>query len=159
MTILCLPRPRDCTSRFLKTCAAARPSFKAVSAVTGSRFAVPRTPSVPKIFLGELMKFLDQCFGGGARTPMVSGRMLTTVTPEWTGKSTPISHAVGAEDFFGGTHEISRSMLWWRGQDADGFRPDADDGHAGGHGDVHTLFRGVDGAGVGQIHGGVNLIR
>src|SRR6516164_5553124 len=56
MTILCLPRPRDWVSRFLKTCAAARPSFKAVSAVTGSRFAVPRTPSVPKILLGELIK-------------------------------------------------------------------------------------------------------
>src|SRR6202042_3778521 len=55
MTILCLPRPRDCDSRFLKTCAAARPSFKAVSAVTGSTFAVPRTPSVPKIFFRELI--------------------------------------------------------------------------------------------------------
>src|SRR6478736_4083199 len=32
------------------TYAAARPSFNAVSAVTGSTFATPRTPSVPKIF-------------------------------------------------------------------------------------------------------------
>src|ERR1700723_2805775 len=55
MTILCLPRPRDWRSRFLKTCAAERPSFNAVSAVTGSTFAVPRTPSVPKIFLGMLI--------------------------------------------------------------------------------------------------------
>src|SRR3954447_9109536 len=31
-------------------CAAAQPSFSAVSAVTGSTFATPRTPSVPKIF-------------------------------------------------------------------------------------------------------------
>src|SRR5476649_1497900 len=54
MTILCLPRPRDCVSRFLKTCAAARPSLSAVSAVTGSMFAVPRTPSVPKIFRSPL---------------------------------------------------------------------------------------------------------
>jgi len=42
--------------RFLKTCAEARPSFNAVSAVTGSRLAVPRTPSVPKIF-GQLLNF------------------------------------------------------------------------------------------------------
>src|SRR5436190_1190372 len=55
-TILCRPRPRACVSRFLNTCPAARPSFNAVSAVTGSIFAVPRTPSVPKIFLGELMR-------------------------------------------------------------------------------------------------------
>src|SRR5208337_4175202 len=55
MTILCLPRPRACDSRFLKTCPAARPSLSAVSAVTGSMFAVPRTPSVPKIFLGMFM--------------------------------------------------------------------------------------------------------
>src|SRR3954451_23636336 len=32
------------------TWAAARPSFNAVSAVTGSTLATPRTPSVPKIF-------------------------------------------------------------------------------------------------------------
>src|SRR5687768_11240877 len=50
MTILCLPNPRAIASRFLKTCAEARPSFSAVSAVTGSTLAVPRTPSVPKIF-------------------------------------------------------------------------------------------------------------
>src|SRR5437870_9394012 len=50
MTILCLPLLRDCTFRFLKTCAADRPSLSAVSAVTGSTLAVPRTPSVPKIF-------------------------------------------------------------------------------------------------------------
>jgi len=42
--------PRDWDSRFLKTWAAARPSLSAVSAVTGSTFARPRTPSVPKIF-------------------------------------------------------------------------------------------------------------
>jgi hypothetical protein len=29
--------------------------LRAVSAVTGSILAVPRTPSVPKIFLGEVM--------------------------------------------------------------------------------------------------------
>src|SRR5580693_6612940 len=51
MTILCLPRPRAWRFKFLKTCAAARPSCSAVSAVIGSTFAVPRTPSVPKIFL------------------------------------------------------------------------------------------------------------
>src|SRR6516164_9435481 len=56
MTILCLPRLRDWVSRFLKTCAADRPSFNAVSAVMGSTFAVPRTPSVPKIFFDELME-------------------------------------------------------------------------------------------------------
>ena len=33
----------------VKTYAAARPNFSAVSAVTGSTFAIPRTPSVPKI--------------------------------------------------------------------------------------------------------------
>src|SRR5664280_1574678 len=57
MTILCRPRLRDWRSRFLKTYAAARPSLSAVSAVTGSTLAVPRTPSVPNIFLGELMVF------------------------------------------------------------------------------------------------------
>src|SRR5438034_458252 len=64
MTILCLPRPRDCDSRFLKTCPAARPSLSAVSAVTGSMLAVPRTPSVPKIFFGELivLKFGSRLF-------------------------------------------------------------------------------------------------
>src|SRR3954453_21564922 len=50
MTILCRPGPRDSARRCLNTCAAARPSFRAVSAVTGSTLAVPRTPSVPKIF-------------------------------------------------------------------------------------------------------------
>src|SRR5436309_11246120 len=55
MTILCRPRPRDCSAMFLKTWPAARPSLRAVSAVTGSILAVPRTPSVPKIFLGELI--------------------------------------------------------------------------------------------------------
>src|ERR1035437_6571448 len=54
-TILCRPRPRGWLSRVLKTWPAARPSLRAVSAVTGSVLAVPRTPSVPKIFLGELM--------------------------------------------------------------------------------------------------------
>src|SRR5262245_37694643 len=34
-------------------CPAARPNLSAVSAVTGSMFAVPRTPSVPKICLGS----------------------------------------------------------------------------------------------------------
>src|SRR5258706_4617789 len=58
MTILCLPRPRDCASRFLNTWAAARPSFSAVSAVTGSTLAVPRTPSVPKIFLCGFIRLL-----------------------------------------------------------------------------------------------------
>src|SRR5256885_16835079 len=52
MTILCRPRPRDWGAMFLKTCPAARPSLRAVSAVTGSMFAVPRTPSGPKIFFG-----------------------------------------------------------------------------------------------------------
>ena len=45
-------RPADAIRAVLicvKTCAAARPSLSAVSAVTGSMFAVPRTPSVPKI--------------------------------------------------------------------------------------------------------------
>src|ERR1051325_2029280 len=51
MTILCRPLSWRCPWRFLKTWPAARPIFKAVSAVTGSTFAVPRTPSVPKIFL------------------------------------------------------------------------------------------------------------
>src|SRR5688500_712708 len=54
MTILCFPKPRAIASRFLKTCAEARPSLRAVSAVTGSTLAVPRTPSVPKIFLRPL---------------------------------------------------------------------------------------------------------
>src|SRR4051794_41852011 len=43
------PRRRPCAPDCAKTCAAARPSFSAVSAVTGSMFAIPRTPSVPKI--------------------------------------------------------------------------------------------------------------
>src|SRR5258708_31400038 len=60
MTILCLPRPRDCDSRFLKWCAAARPSFSAVSAVTGSTFAVPRTQSVPKIFFEGLIELKNR---------------------------------------------------------------------------------------------------
>ena len=50
ITIRCRPRPRDTGTRFLKTYAAARPSFRAVSAVTGSTLATPRTPSVPKSF-------------------------------------------------------------------------------------------------------------
>ena len=58
--------PRDWRSRFLKTCAAARPSLSAVSAVTGSMLAVPRTPSVPKIFLGLLMAVYS--VGGGMIT-------------------------------------------------------------------------------------------
>src|SRR6266581_1073741 len=41
----------------VKTCAAARPSFSAVSAVTGSTLAVPRTPSVPKILFGAMSGF------------------------------------------------------------------------------------------------------
>src|SRR5580693_149674 len=40
---------------FLKTWPAARPSLRAVSAVTGSMLARPRTPSVPKIFLGAVI--------------------------------------------------------------------------------------------------------
>src|SRR5437867_10344112 len=55
MTILCLTRSRAWFSRFLNTWAAARPNFKAISAVTGSTLAVPRTPSVPKIFFGVLI--------------------------------------------------------------------------------------------------------
>src|SRR6266568_4157487 len=55
MTILWRPRPRASDWRFLKTWAAARPSLRAVSAVTGSILAMPRTPSVPKIFLGWLI--------------------------------------------------------------------------------------------------------
>src|SRR3989442_1239626 len=50
MTSRCRPRPRDWAWRVLKTCAAARPSLRAVSAVNGSMFAVARTPSVTKIF-------------------------------------------------------------------------------------------------------------
>src|SRR2546429_732487 len=53
MTILCRPRPRDWGAMLRKTWPAARPSFSAVSAVTGSMLAVPRTPSVPKSFLFE----------------------------------------------------------------------------------------------------------
>src|ERR1700755_286693 len=50
-------RPPERCPEFIsaKTCAAARPSLSAVSAVTGSMFAVPRTPSVPKIFLWAVM--------------------------------------------------------------------------------------------------------
>src|SRR3954463_5970429 len=43
------PRRRPCAPDCANTCAAARPSFSAVSAVTGSMLATPRTPSVPKI--------------------------------------------------------------------------------------------------------------
>src|SRR4051794_20385661 len=46
-------RPLDRPGRtviLVKKCAAARPSLSGFSAVTGSIFAVPRTPSVPKIF-------------------------------------------------------------------------------------------------------------
>src|SRR5208282_2688895 len=64
MTILYLPRPRDWVSRFLKTWAAARPSLRAVSAVTGSMLAVPRTPSVPKILVGWLMEVALSREGG-----------------------------------------------------------------------------------------------
>src|SRR3954452_13069619 len=59
MTIRWRPRPRDWVSRCLKTWAAARPSFSAVSAVTGSTLAVPRTPSVPKIFFWDLLPFVS----------------------------------------------------------------------------------------------------
>src|SRR5688572_12578868 len=58
MTILCRPRPRGWVWRLLKTCAAARPSLRAVSTVTGSTLAMPRTPSVPKSFLDLLISFL-----------------------------------------------------------------------------------------------------
>src|SRR5215471_5048661 len=54
-TILCRPRLRACVSSVLNTWPAARPSLSAVSAVTGSMLAVPRTPSVPKIFFGEVI--------------------------------------------------------------------------------------------------------
>src|SRR5580765_2768845 len=43
------PRRRPWLVDWEKKWAAARPSFRAVSAVTGSMFARPRTPSVPKI--------------------------------------------------------------------------------------------------------------
>src|SRR3954469_15985069 len=55
-------------------CAAARPSFSAVSAVTGSTFATPRTPSVPKIFFAcatvvtlsiKERRFTNHRFSGG----------------------------------------------------------------------------------------------
>ena len=48
---------------FLKTWAAARPNLRTVSAVTGSTLAVPRTPSVPKIFLGELISLMVASIG------------------------------------------------------------------------------------------------
>src|SRR5438093_5083830 len=60
MTSRCRPRPRDWAWRFLKTWAAARPSLRAVSAVTGSMFAVPRTPSVPKIFRVPFVMQVDR---------------------------------------------------------------------------------------------------
>src|ERR1051326_2914846 len=59
MTILCLARPRDSAPGFFKTWPAARPSLRAVSAVTGSILAVPRTPSVPKIFFCAITLPLD----------------------------------------------------------------------------------------------------
>src|SRR5271169_2989013 len=50
-TILWRPCPLATGAHVLNTCAAARPSFKAVSEVTGSTLATPRTPSVPNSFL------------------------------------------------------------------------------------------------------------
>ena len=50
----------------LKTCAAARPSLRAVSAVTGSIFATPRTPSVPKSLRCAVISWACQIFEGGA---------------------------------------------------------------------------------------------
>src|SRR3569623_98343 len=50
MTMVVRPPERPASTLiWAKMCAAARPSLSAVSAVTGSMFAVPRTPSVPKI--------------------------------------------------------------------------------------------------------------
>src|SRR5687768_3551771 len=65
MTILWRPWPRGWEFRFLKTWAAERPSFNAVSAVTGSTLAVPRTPSVPKIFFC----FIEICSGASVGGP------------------------------------------------------------------------------------------
>ena len=44
----------------VKMWAAARPSFNAVSAVTGSTFATPRTPSVPKIFFAGVTSLIQR---------------------------------------------------------------------------------------------------
>ncbi len=63
------PRGRD--SRFLKTWPAARPSLRAVSAVTGSMLAVPRTPSVPKIFRGVLIGSRGQWYDSGFESSTV----------------------------------------------------------------------------------------
>src|SRR5579862_4050339 len=50
MTMVARPLERPASTLIcVKTCAAARPSLRAVSAVTGSILAVPRTPSVPKM--------------------------------------------------------------------------------------------------------------
>jgi len=50
MTMVVRPLERPASTLIcVKMCAAARPNFSAVSAVTGSMFAVPRTPSVPKM--------------------------------------------------------------------------------------------------------------
>src|SRR5213592_4907407 len=85
MTILCRPRPRDWGAMLRKTWPAARPSLRAVSAVTGSMLAVPRTPSVPKIFFVWLMdysvfRWLADSAGTTRSTVTSSGTTLTTVT-------------------------------------------------------------------------------
>jgi len=53
--------PSDVLRGFIcaNTYAAARPSFSAVSAVTGSTFATPRTPSVPNIFFGSVTALIE----------------------------------------------------------------------------------------------------
>jgi hypothetical protein len=56
---------------FVKMWAAARPSFSAVSAVTGSTFATPRTPSVPKIFFACATVLIERPVGAS-----VNGNLL-----------------------------------------------------------------------------------
>src|SRR5579859_7713601 len=58
-TILWRPCPLATGARDLNTCAAARPSFKAVSEVTGSTLATPRTPSVPNNFVAFPIRLRD----------------------------------------------------------------------------------------------------
>src|SRR5437867_10398387 len=76
MTILCRPWPLGVGARDLKTCAAARPSLRAVSAVTGSTLATPRTPSVPNSLRSVVEGFTGKFLHPRARQcqPCLLGR-------------------------------------------------------------------------------------
>jgi len=87
ITILCLLVPLVRGSRFLNTYAAARPSLSAVSAVTGSMLAMPRTPSVPKIRLFEFA-FMVELYWVTSTTSTNAGETRTNIMPGGSATST-----------------------------------------------------------------------